>query len=538
MDKYLLLAALIFSLPITALTQTVQDDFEGNGSISTWYGDNCNINTNLANPFQQGINTSAKVLGYGDTGGQYANVRFDISNNFDLSSDHIFSLKIYISSSELTGSQTNQVSLKLQDGTLGQPWSTQSEIIKPVALDQWQSVTFDFENDLYINLDNTSLPPIQRGDFNRVVIQVNGENNTDHVLAFIDDVYYNGYIPVDPVFDYLVWSDEFDGHGAIDTTKWFHQTQLPVPGGWYNGEIQHYTDRTANTFIDNGQLSIVVKKETFTDQGITKAYTSARLNSKFSFTYGRVEIRAKLPFGAGTWPALWMLGKNINENGAYWDNQGYGTSSWPACGEIDIMEHWGNNQNYVQSAIHTPSSFGGTINLGGQTVSTASSDFHVYSFEWTSHKLVFRVDSVIHYTYDPPFKDENTWPFDTDQYLLLNIAIQESIDPGFIQGAMEVDYVRVYQESPVSAAKPYPKSTQIYFPNPVGDKLNINVENANDQRVSLKIYNLDGKLIRTFMETVNNNTISIDLPGELFSGMYMVVYTINNTNYSLRIIKS
>jgi beta-glucanase (GH16 family) len=208
--------------------------------------------------------------------------------------------------------------------------------------------------------------------------------------------------------------------------------------------VQHYTNRQDNSFVSNGTLKIVAKKETFTDQGVTKQYTSARLNSKFAFTYGRVEVRAKLPTGAGTWPAIWMLGKNVIEPGSYWTSTS-GTVNWPACGEVDIMEHWGNNQNYVQSAMHTPSSYGSTINLGGQTISTVSSDFHIYTLEWTSNKMVFSVDGVIHYTYNPTIKDASTWPFNEPQYLLLNVAMQPYIDPNFTQSAMEVDYVRVYQ---------------------------------------------------------------------------------------------
>ena len=243
----------------------------------------------------------------------------------------------------------------------------------------------------------------------------------------------------------LVWSDEFDGNGAINTTKWFHQTQIPAGGNWYNGEIQHYTNREDNSYVSDGLLKIVAKKETFNDQGFTKQYTSARLNSKYAFTYGRVEVRAKLPTGVGTWPAIWMLGKNINETGAYWQTQGHGNIGWPACGEIDIMEHWGDNQNYVQSAMHTPSSFGGTVNHGGQNIPTASSEFHIYVLEWSSEKMVFSVDDAIHYTYNPTVKNSSTWPFDSDQYLLLNIAIQSSIESSFTQSAMEIDYVRVYK---------------------------------------------------------------------------------------------
>lgn len=233
---------------------------------------------------------------------------------------------------------------------------------------------------------------------------------------------------------------------AIDSSKWFHQTLLPNGSSWYNGEQQHYTDRTENSYVSNGTLKIVAKKESYRDQNVTKNYTSARLNSKYAFQYGTVEVRAKLPSGVGTWPAIWTLGKNINEPGAYWQTQGFGTTSWPASGEIDIMEHWGRDENFVQSAMHTPSSSGNTQNKGGQTVATATSQFHVYKLEWTAQKMVFSVDDVIHYTYAPAVKNASTWPFDAEQYLLLNFAIEAQIDSNFSQAEMEIDYVRIYEE--------------------------------------------------------------------------------------------
>ena len=254
------------------------------------------------------------------------------------------------------------------------------------------------------------------------------------------------FAQVDVVFNDLVWSDEFDGSGAISSTNWFHQTQLPGGVAWFNGEVQHYTNQTTNAFVNSGYLNLVAKKENYTDQGVTKQYTSARLNSKFAFKYGRVEVRAKLPSGVGTWPAIWMLGKNINEDGGFFDAE-HGTTNWPACGEVDIMEHWGTNQNYVQSAMHTPSSSGNTVNLGGQTIATASSEFHVYTLDWTAEKMVFSVDNVVHYTYNPSVKNASTWPFDAEQYILLNIAIQPNIISNFTHSAMVVDYVRVYQNT-------------------------------------------------------------------------------------------
>ncbi len=246
-------------------------------------------------------------------------------------------------------------------------------------------------------------------------------------------------------FETLVWFDEFEGNGVIDTTKWFHQTKIPAHGSWYNNEIQHYTNRIENTFLDNGYLHIVAKKESFKDQGVAKTYTSARLNSKYAFTYGRIEVRAKLPYGVGTWPAIWMLGKTINEKGAYWETQGFGSTSWPECGEIDIMEHWGHRQNFIQSALHNTSSHGNTKNLGGRTLEDVSNTFHVYAAEWTKDKITFSIDGIEHYTYKPEIKNEDTWPYDTDQYLLLNVAIQPKIATTFTESAMLVDYVRVYQ---------------------------------------------------------------------------------------------
>lgn len=524
-----ILFSLAFLFSSSLFCQPIQDGFEGNGNISSWFGDNCNININQANPFIQGINQSSTVLSYHDIGGQYANVRFDAGRNLNLSQHAQFSFKIYVPSSGLTGNQPNQVSLKLQDGSLGSPWTTQTEIIKPIALNQWQTVQFDFATDPYINLDPNSSAPTQRQDLNRILIQVNGENNTDQVLAYIDDFYYYDTLIPPPVYNQLIWSDEFNGSGAIDTSKWFHQTQLPLPGSWYNGEIQHYTDRQVNSFQSNGYLNIVAKKEVFTDQGHTKQYTSARLNSKFTFRYGKVEIRAQLPTGVGTWPALWTLGKNIIEPGAYWTLQGMGTQAWPACGEIDIMEHWGSNQNFVQSALHTPSSHGNTFNKGGQTIPTASSNFHVYTLEWRPDKMIFSVDSVVHYIYNPSVKDSNTWPFDLNQYFLFNIAIQPSISPNFTQSSMLVDYIRVYQQGTVGL-QDIPKSQKPgIYPNPSQGPINLQYHGLEDGQVIIDIFQVDGKRLVQCEKKLQNGTLEIPETSFLKPGFYFLKTQIGST---------
>jgi beta-glucanase (GH16 family) len=230
----------------------------------------------------------------------------------------------------------------------------------------------------------------------------------------------------------LVWADEFNTNGSPDNTKWGYDLGA---GGWGNNESQYYTNRSDNVIVEGGFLKITAKKEDH--QG--SKYTSARMLTagKFDFTYGKVEVRAKLPEGGGTWPAIWMLGSSIN------------TLGWPACGEVDIMEHAGNRQGTVQSAMHTPSSSGNTINHGSQFISTVSTEFHVYGIEWTPEKMMFSVDGVVHYTYNPPTKNSSTWPFDADQFIILNVAMGGSfggnIDPEFTSSTMEIDYVRVYQ---------------------------------------------------------------------------------------------
>ncbi len=114
-------------------------------------------------------------------------------------------------------------------------------------------------------------------------------------------------------------------------------------------------------------------------------------------------------------------------------------------GRLTLWNIGGSNQNFIQSAMHTPSSHGATVNHGGRTISTVSSEFHVYKLEWTPEKMTFSVDDYVHYIYNPQVKDASTWPFNSDQYLLLNVAIQSSIASGFTSSAMEIDYIRVYQ---------------------------------------------------------------------------------------------
>jgi len=534
---FLIITALITSFQSLAQTQTLQDDFEGNGSINAWATDDCLLELGTANPSPGSQNPSAKVLRYYDVGGQYANIRFDIPLDFDLSANHTFTLKIFVPSSGITGNQANQVSLKLQDGTITEPWTSQSEIIKPIVLNQWQVVSFNFQQDTWLNFNPNSGPPIQRTDFNRVLIQINGENNNNQVLAFIDDFSFDGSVAYEPNYNNLVWADEFEGNGAIDAGRWFHQTQLPAGGSWFNDEIQHYTNRTENASVSNGTLKITARRETFTNQGQTKQFTSARLNSKFAFTYGKVEFSAKIPSAVGTWPALWLLGKNINEQGAYWQTQGFGNKSWPACGEIDVLEHWGNNPNYVQSAIHTPSSFGATVNYGGKYLSTAFSEFHTYSLEWYPSRLIFKVDGITHYIYSPEVKNAETWPFNLDQYLILNLAIQPNIVSNFNQGVLELDFVRIFRGSPTSTKSVFKEREIQIFPNPANSKVRLNLSENLNEEVTIQVQSPDGRQSLNWRQMAHGNSIELQDLSSLPSGLYIGFLATRNGRLPFKFVK-
>lgn len=289
-----------------------------------------------------------------------------------------------------------------------------------------------------------------------------------------------------PEEDYiLVWADEFSADGAVCSQNWFHQTQLPDGGNWYNGELQHYTDEISNSSVSDGLLKITAIKEQYTDQNRTKSYTSARLNSKFAFTYGRVDARAKLPSGDGTWPAIWMLGQDILEPGGYWYPT-HGTIPWPATGEIDIMEHWGNNPNVIHGSLHTTSSSGATQNTGKTTISGVSNEFHVYSMIWDRDKIEFLVDDVSYYIYQPDNKNAETWPFDKPQYLLLNIAmggIGGAIDPSFTASSMDIDYIRIYQKGGADATFLLPSVAAVAPDVPAEDVISLFSDGYDDVEI-------------------------------------------------------
>tara|TARA_B100001121_G_C18650155_1_gene603632 strand:- start:65 stop:1003 length:939 start_codon:yes stop_codon:yes gene_type:complete len=255
----------------------------------------------------------------------------------------------------------------------------------------------------------------------------------------------------------LVWSDEFDQDGTVSQDKWNIETIPPNNGSWWNGELQFYTDKEDNIIVEEGLLKITAKYESF--EG--KNYTSARINTqdKFEFTYGRVEMRAKLPNWEGMWPAFWLLGANIDDIG------------WPNCGELDILEHGdyvkdstSNDPGLISSAVHYgPQDYSRqTTNVPGKIffdtgqerfirsekiIEKPFEEYHTYSMQWAPDKIQFFIDDEMHLEF--PMQSQHS-PFDKPFFLLLNLAVgghwtDGYVAPGFTNATYEIDYVRVYQ---------------------------------------------------------------------------------------------
>ena len=233
--------------------------------------------------------------------------------------------------------------------------------------------------------------------------------------------------PSHKIYTNLVWSDEFNYNGKLDSNKWVYE----IRNQWYNQELQATTDRLDNVLVENGVLKIIAKRENYGG----KQFSSGRVktNKKFDFTYGRVDIRAKLPGKKGTWPALWLLGSN------------YDQIDWPKCGELDIMEHAGNRLNKIQATAHHPDNYGSGDGGATYDYDDVSTEFHVYSIVWTEKGMTFLVD-------DKPYHivgNACSLPFNWDFFIIVNIAMGGTfggnVPSDFVSDTMEVDYVRVYQ---------------------------------------------------------------------------------------------
>lgn len=245
-----------------------------------------------------------------------------------------------------------------------------------------------------------------------------------------------------PNNDYqLVWADEFDYSGLPDSTKWNYD----IGGhGWGNNEKQIYLEKSVeNSYVKDGKLHIAALKKDYGNM----QYTSARLTTydRFLIQYGKIEVRAKLPEGKGTWPAIWMLPETIRTK----------EEEWPLCGEIDIMEHVGKDPNMVHVSLHSKlyNHIQNTQITHFERLTDVFNDFHLYGIEWTTDSIKFFIDNKLFYE---ATKGENGkvtanegWPFEKPYYLILNLAIGGNwggdVDDTIFPAEMKIDYVRMYQ---------------------------------------------------------------------------------------------
>ena len=235
----------------------------------------------------------------------------------------------------------------------------------------------------------------------------------------------------------LVFSDEFNYTGLPDSNKWNYD----VGGdGWGNHELEYYTRKKLdNARVENGNLIVEARKEKFEKND----YTSARLvtKGKADWQYGKIEVKARLPKGLGTWPAIWMLGSTT-------------PLKWPDDGEIDIMEHVGFHQGYIHASIHCKKYYHsiGTQKTDTTVVKDCSENFHVYGLEWNAESVKISVDGNTYFTFKNEHSSYEAWPFDNKMHLLLNVAVggdwggAKGIAQDIWPQRMEIDYVRVYQQ--------------------------------------------------------------------------------------------
>jgi beta-glucanase (GH16 family) len=237
----------------------------------------------------------------------------------------------------------------------------------------------------------------------------------------------------------LVWADEFDVEGLPDPDKW----SFEVGGdGFGNNELQFYTDnRAKNARVKNGELIIEAHKESYEGN----EYTSAKMTTRGSgeWLYGRVKVRARLPKGRGTWPAIWMM-PVVSD---------YGNGGWPDNGEIDIMEHVGFDEGNVHCTIHCNAYNHriGTQVGAGIKLDDVTTAYHEYSIEWSESKIEGFINDVKYFTFENDSTGWQTWPFDKEFYLILNQAVggdwggAQGVDPSVYPQQFKIDYVRVYQ---------------------------------------------------------------------------------------------
>ena len=315
---------------------------------------------------------------------------------------------------------------------------------------------------------------------------------------------------------FLYWNDEFE-QAEINSANWTHEIGA---SGWGNNELQYYTNSPSNSFIENGLLKIRAKNEPI----FNSQYSSARMISKgkFEFRYGRIEARIKVPMGQGLWPAFWLLGANISQ------------VSWPACGEVDIMEHIGNEyQNY--GTFHFDS-LGHRYHGGSYGLDPTL--FHQYAFVWTPTTMTWLVDNNPYYSVNITNGIGNKEEFHLPFFILLNIAVGGNW-PGspststIFPAEMQIDYIRVYKDNSELGLAENQEPLLSVYPNPAGTTIKVQTSNS----AIIKDITITSSSGQTIGSRAINLLGEIDV-ADLLPGLYFITCIDESDRpYSTRFIK-
>ena len=500
--------------------QNLPLDFENNQDNFTGFG-GCTFYSQ-SDP-SEASNTVGVIQNAGND--LYEGVYLDLTPSINFDNSKLVTFDFYSN----IGSTTIQVKFEGSDSGFGDAF-----VEATVPGNGWSQVQLDFSQANIIGQTGTQS---LSGNFSKVALFV-APGQLLSGTFYIDNI--DGGESTITTFDELVWSDEFDDYtGAPDPTKWHHQV-IPIINGtdWANGELQHYTDQISNSYVSNGTLKIKAVKENHTYNGVTKNYTSARLNSKYAFKYGRIDVGAKLPVEAGTWPAIWTLGANINEPGNYFGNT-YGSVGWPDCGEIDIMEQNGWDKSITYGYMHYRNLASGQYENQGTTtpINDSSGSYHKYSLIWTEDVIQILLDDNVFFER----QNNNELPYDNPHYILLNIAMGGNLGllPGteipesFNDAIMEIDYVRVYQQSPLSLNATGQITTASISPNPAQDMVKISL--SSDKLIkNIQLFDVTGKLILNH-NNIDKNSTNLYV-SDLNSALYIVSIKTNETIITKRLV--
>ena len=474
------LLSLFLSLGVYSQAQNVEVDFE---TSTTWFGFDGGAFSTITNPHQNTLNQSNKVgrLIKG-AGKSWAGAYYDVVEPMDFITYNTFSLMVYAHKNNA------KLLLKVENKANGSINYTREKTL--TKSNEWETLVFDFSQ-------------IPSNVYDRItLIFDNGTvgNGSLDFTYYIDDIKLyregdalpecksnqTGNSPATSQYE-LVWADEFDQDGALCHKNWTYDLGTGSQG-WGNFEAQSYTNTQDNVYIENGILNIVALKNGNT-------YTSARIKTQqlFSLQYGKIEIRAKLPTTAGTWPAVWLLGSNNPEVG------------WPASGEIDIIEQFSNKSVNISTAHW--SNNGNHAEYGREATIPNPSGFNTYSLEWTSNKLLTRINNA--WAWEMTINSIDA--FHKNFFIIMNLALggnkgAGNIDPTFSQDALEIDYIRVYKNNQGSFTLSHkdflPKHISV-IPNRMGWL----ISSPNNPINRINLYNLNGQLVGVYEPNTDNYTI-------------------------------